>query len=202
MSKGGAKARFLFESATWARVVQRSVVLTEVFRQADARFVNLLNEMRRGQLSDANVALLRSHMAACLLADRQRAGAAGSEGGGGGGAGAHGSGGAGGGGASIADRLKLFPHNQPADAENARRLAQLGGTARMSTGGHVALRTGCHTSPPRAAQREHHRPRVALHAPRAPQSGVACSLRRGCKGRSRRAWPNVAWLPPPLLNHP
>ena len=145
MSKGGAKARFLFESATWARVVQRSVVLTEVFRQADARFVNLLNEMRRGQLSDANVALLRSHMAACLLADRQRAGAAGSEGGGGGGAG--------GGGASIADRLKLFPHNQPADAENARRLAQLGGTARMSTGGHVALPAGCHTSPPRPAQR-------------------------------------------------
>ena len=163
VSKGGAKARFLFESATWARVVQRSVVLTEVFRQADARFVNLLNEMRRGQLSDANVALLRSHMAACLLADRQRAGAAGSEGGGGGGAG--------GGGASIADRLKLFPHNQPADAENARRLAQLGGTARMSTGGHVALPAGCHTSPPRPAQREHHRPRVALHAPRAPQSG-------------------------------
>ena len=122
MSKGGAKARFLFESATWARVVQRSIVLTEVFRQAEASFVNLLNEMRRGQLSDANVALLRSHMAACLLADRQRAGAAGSEG-------------AGSGGASIADRLKLFPHNQPADAENARRLAQLGGTARMSAGG-------------------------------------------------------------------
>ena len=112
MSKGGAKARFLFESATWARVVQQSVVLSEVFRQADARFVNLLNEMRRGQLSDANVALLRSHMAACLLADRQLAGAAG-----------------GGGGASGADRLKLYPHNQPADSENARRLAQLGGTS-------------------------------------------------------------------------
>ena len=149
VSKGGAKAHFLFESATWARVVQRSVVLTEVFRQADASFVNLLNEMRRGQLSDANVALLRSHMAACLLADRQRAGAAGGEGAGSGGGGA---GGASGGSASIADRLKLFPHNQPADAENARRLAQLGGTARMSTvRGHGALLAGCQTSPPRPA---------------------------------------------------
>lgn len=51
----GGEARFVFESAKWAEVVQQTFNLTQVFRQKDQAFVTMLNEMRLGQLSPATV---------------------------------------------------------------------------------------------------------------------------------------------------
>ena len=50
--------RFLFEAQCWPKVVAHTVVLRQVFRQADAAFVTLLEEMRRGRLSPFHVSLL------------------------------------------------------------------------------------------------------------------------------------------------
>jgi ATP-dependent DNA helicase PIF1 len=51
-------AQFLFEARAWQRLDPRPVVLTRVFRQRDAAFVNLLNEMRRAQLTPFSIAQL------------------------------------------------------------------------------------------------------------------------------------------------
>ena len=55
VARGGERCTFLFESKCWRRLVDASVVLRSVFRQADTSFVELLNEMRTGSLSPFNV---------------------------------------------------------------------------------------------------------------------------------------------------
>ncbi|KZT22126.1 hypothetical protein NEOLEDRAFT_1072215, partial [Neolentinus lepideus HHB14362 ss-1] len=45
-------ARFAFDSAAWKRCIDRPVVLTKVFRQRDQHFVDMLNALRIGQLSE------------------------------------------------------------------------------------------------------------------------------------------------------
>ncbi|CAL1710116.1 unnamed protein product [Somion occarium] len=42
---------FAFESAAWAKCIDHIVILKEVFRQKDSHFVDLLNEMRKGTIS-------------------------------------------------------------------------------------------------------------------------------------------------------
>ena len=49
---------YLFEARCWPVVVTRSVILQQVFRQSDASFVRLLDELRRGSLSSFSLALL------------------------------------------------------------------------------------------------------------------------------------------------
>lgn len=68
VTRFGERPAFLFESATWHTVVQRTVSLSEVFRQSDSRFVSLLNEMRKGRLSAENTELLFNHLAKCRAA--------------------------------------------------------------------------------------------------------------------------------------
>lgn len=98
VSRGPERCSFLFQAACYGRVVARSIVLREVFRQKHEGFVALLNEMRKGSLSAASVRLLQEK------ASRGRAEAAA---------------------ASTAASLKLFPQNEPADRENFSRLSQL-----------------------------------------------------------------------------
>ena len=68
VTRFGERQAFLFESATWRMVVQRTVSLSEVFRQSDSGFVSLLNEMRKGRLSAAHTDLLFAHLAKCRAA--------------------------------------------------------------------------------------------------------------------------------------
>ena len=62
VSKGGgpdAGEFFAFEAAAWRRCFPEQRVLTKVFRQRDATFVDILNELRVGKLSNRSAALLR-----------------------------------------------------------------------------------------------------------------------------------------------
>ncbi|KAH9853029.1 hypothetical protein C2E23DRAFT_702041, partial [Lenzites betulinus] len=45
-------ATFAFDAESWARCVGPPVILTKVFRQKDQKFVDMLNAMRFGRLSD------------------------------------------------------------------------------------------------------------------------------------------------------
>lgn len=73
MQKGGGQPTFAFEAQMWREAVQISVNLTQVFRQKDqsgsfarggyaagadrviAAFVDMLNEMRFGRMSQASI---------------------------------------------------------------------------------------------------------------------------------------------------
>lgn len=48
--------KFAFEAATWNTSIDHTIGLTEVFRQKDPTFANMLNEMRLGRISDQTVA--------------------------------------------------------------------------------------------------------------------------------------------------
>eukprot|EP01138_Halocafeteria_seosinensis_P010380 gb/GECG01010598.1/.p1 GENE.gb/GECG01010598.1/~~gb/GECG01010598.1/.p1 ORF type:complete len:215 (+),score=13.44 gb/GECG01010598.1/:1-645(+) len=53
--KGGREvdpAHFCFESKSWKMCIQRSIVLDQIFRQKDQAFVNILNEIRKGRVSE------------------------------------------------------------------------------------------------------------------------------------------------------
>ncbi|KAG8835974.1 hypothetical protein FRC17_010943 [Serendipita sp. 399] len=51
VSKGPVK--FAFDAESWGRCIPHTYNLTKVFRQKDQTFVDILNEMRRGQISDS-----------------------------------------------------------------------------------------------------------------------------------------------------
>lgn len=43
--------KFCFQSVSWNKVVEETIILETVFRQKDDKFVKILNEMRKGKLS-------------------------------------------------------------------------------------------------------------------------------------------------------
>lgn len=45
-------SRFCFETEVWDRIIHRTVNLTQVFRQKDPKFANVLNEIRMGHVSE------------------------------------------------------------------------------------------------------------------------------------------------------
>ena len=47
----GKISRFAFEASTWNTSIEHTIGLTQVFRQRDPTFANLLNEMRLGRIS-------------------------------------------------------------------------------------------------------------------------------------------------------
>jgi ATP-dependent DNA helicase PIF1 len=66
LRRRGASSRnmngFAFEADCWCQVIQRSVLLKQIFRQGgDKTFMKILNEARVGELSDASVIALRRH---------------------------------------------------------------------------------------------------------------------------------------------
>lgn len=54
----GSNARLCFESPAWREVTQHTLILKHVHRQSESAFVRLLNEVRRGRLSQAHYQLL------------------------------------------------------------------------------------------------------------------------------------------------
>jgi ATP-dependent DNA helicase PIF1 len=56
----GRDSTFFFEAKCWKTAVNRTVQLTRVFRQTDMRFVEILNEMRVGSLSEKSIRMLKS----------------------------------------------------------------------------------------------------------------------------------------------
>ncbi|KAL2127791.1 hypothetical protein VTI74DRAFT_10167 [Chaetomium olivicolor] len=49
------EAKFAFDAATWSMSIDHTIGLTEVFRQRDPEFAEMLNEMRLGRISDETV---------------------------------------------------------------------------------------------------------------------------------------------------
>lgn len=52
--------KFAFEADSWRDIVDDTMVLTQVFRQKDDRFSSMLNEMRRGEMSEETIRTLQS----------------------------------------------------------------------------------------------------------------------------------------------
>ncbi|GAA5839577.1 hypothetical protein JCM9279_005984 [Rhodotorula babjevae] len=51
----GTTPTFAFEADAWKRCIDHTVNLTQVFRQKDTEFIDMLNEMRFGRLSTASI---------------------------------------------------------------------------------------------------------------------------------------------------
>ncbi|KDN66508.1 putative DNA repair and recombination protein pif1 [Colletotrichum sublineola] len=49
------ESKFAFEAATWNTAIEHTIGLTQVFRQRDPVFANMLNEMRLGRISEETV---------------------------------------------------------------------------------------------------------------------------------------------------
>ncbi|KAK4200431.1 PIF1-like helicase-domain-containing protein [Triangularia verruculosa] len=53
--EGGREHKFAFDAATWGLSIDHTIGLTEVFRQKDPEFADMLNEMRLGKISERTV---------------------------------------------------------------------------------------------------------------------------------------------------
>ncbi|KAJ2988567.1 hypothetical protein NUW54_g9077 [Trametes sanguinea] len=53
VTKSGEEPFFAFESEAWKRCIDHTVTLTQVYRQKDTHFVELLNELRKGTISSS-----------------------------------------------------------------------------------------------------------------------------------------------------
>ncbi|TIB69249.1 hypothetical protein E3Q18_00259 [Wallemia mellicola] len=51
---------FCFDAESWTRVIAHTINLRQVFRQRDETFINMLNEMRFGKLSESSIKTFRS----------------------------------------------------------------------------------------------------------------------------------------------
>lgn len=56
----GKVAKFSFDAATWNTSIEHTIGLTQVFRQKDPVFANMLNEMRLGRLTPQSIEAFRS----------------------------------------------------------------------------------------------------------------------------------------------
>lgn len=52
--------KFAFDAGTWATAIHHTIGLTQVFRQKDPVFANMLNEMRLGKITDQTVAAFKA----------------------------------------------------------------------------------------------------------------------------------------------
>jgi ATP-dependent DNA helicase PIF1 len=59
VSTKGQNTTFCFESKCWSNVLTEAIELKKVFRQSDAAFVKVLNEIRLGKVSEATLAHLQ-----------------------------------------------------------------------------------------------------------------------------------------------
>ncbi|KAF9519903.1 hypothetical protein BS47DRAFT_1005868 [Hydnum rufescens UP504] len=53
-------AEYAFDARTWNKCVKKHVMLTKVFRQTDTRFINVLNEMRLGNMSAKSIQIFKA----------------------------------------------------------------------------------------------------------------------------------------------
>jgi len=52
--------KFAFEANAWLPVITKTILLKKVWRQADEEFVDILNEMRSGKISEHSLTILKS----------------------------------------------------------------------------------------------------------------------------------------------
>lgn len=55
----GRAVKFAFDAGTWATAIHHTIGLTEVFRQKDPIFANMLNEMRLGKITNETIAAFK-----------------------------------------------------------------------------------------------------------------------------------------------
>lgn len=60
VGKGTSQVKFAFEAQLWNQTIKRTFNLNKVFRQKDQQFVDMLNEMRFGRLSQQSIARFKS----------------------------------------------------------------------------------------------------------------------------------------------
>lgn len=60
VGKGTSQVKFAFEAQLWSQTIKRTFNLNKVFRQKDQQFVDMLNEMRFGRLSQESIARFKS----------------------------------------------------------------------------------------------------------------------------------------------
>lgn len=60
VGKGTSQVKFAFEARLWNQTIKRTFNLNKVFRQKDQQFVDMLNEMRFGRLSQESIARFKS----------------------------------------------------------------------------------------------------------------------------------------------
>ncbi|KAG5720073.1 hypothetical protein E4T56_gene8823 [Termitomyces sp. T112] len=60
VTKGNGQVKFAFEASMWTETIRHTYNLTKVFRQSDQDFVDMLNEMRFGRLSQKSIAKFKS----------------------------------------------------------------------------------------------------------------------------------------------
>ena len=56
----GKVAKFCFDAGTWTTSIEHTIGLTQVFRQKDPAFANMLNEMRLGRLTNKSIEAFRA----------------------------------------------------------------------------------------------------------------------------------------------
>jgi ATP-dependent DNA helicase PIF1 len=57
--EGGREAKFAFDAATWSTSIDHTIGLTQIFRQRDPVFANMLNEMRLGRIDAETIQAFR-----------------------------------------------------------------------------------------------------------------------------------------------
>lgn len=58
----GTQTLFVFESPLWKQIVQKTIRLTQILRQPDKDFQDILNEARKGKLSEKSLEVLKGRM--------------------------------------------------------------------------------------------------------------------------------------------
>ncbi|KAK9478350.1 PIF1-like helicase-domain-containing protein [Lipomyces japonicus] len=59
VAESGRLTKFAFEATSWSKAIPETICLTQVFRQKDQEFVDMLNEMRLGQISQSSISKFR-----------------------------------------------------------------------------------------------------------------------------------------------
>ena len=60
VKKSKGERTFAFEADSWKDSITTSINLTQVFRQKDRRFIDMLNEMRFGRMSPSTIQEFRN----------------------------------------------------------------------------------------------------------------------------------------------
>lgn len=60
VTRHGARPSFLFQDPLWDKIIDKTVMLSQVYRQKNQEFVDLLMRLRTGALTDADVQAIRA----------------------------------------------------------------------------------------------------------------------------------------------
>lgn len=95
--------KFCFESPVWSKCINHIVCLTEIFRQTDTEYKDILNRIRKGKQTISDILTIKSRLVKSLKLSGEEI--------------------------NTIDSIKLFPRNKQVADENHKRLVLLSGTA-------------------------------------------------------------------------